>query len=110
MSCLAHRHSAPAVSVARGRLAGMCGRHASVASRADLLKRFVVDESNADELRGQDFNVTPTKDNPVVIARIPDDACEAADPVRELRAFRWGFLPNLSTDSCVGADRRRACG
>jgi hypothetical protein len=29
-----------------------------VASRAELLERFVVDESNADELRGQDFNVT----------------------------------------------------
>ena len=47
----------------------MCGRYASVASRADLLERFVVDESNADELRGQDFNVTPTKDNPVELGR-----------------------------------------
>ena len=63
----------------------MCGRYASVASGADLLERFVVDESNADELGGQDFNVTPAKDNPVVIARVPDDAGAAADPVRELR-------------------------
>jgi putative SOS response-associated peptidase YedK len=73
----------------------MCGRYASVASRAELLERFVVDEKNADELRGQDFNVTPTKDNPVVIARLGEDASDDADPVRELRAFRWGFLPNL---------------
>jgi putative SOS response-associated peptidase YedK len=72
----------------------MCGRYASVASRAELLERFVVDEQNADELRGQDFNVTPTKDNPVVIARVPEDAGEDTDPVRELRAFRWGLLPN----------------
>ena len=69
-----------------------CGRRDDGgASRADLLERFVVDEGNAGELRGQDFNVTPTKDNPVVIACIPDDAGAAADPVRELRAFRWGL-------------------
>jgi putative SOS response-associated peptidase YedK len=73
------------------------------ASRADLLERFVVDDGNADELRGQDFNVTPTKDNPVVIARIPDDAGEAADPVRELRAFRWGLLPVFAKDVKDGA-------
>ena len=80
--------------------------------RSELLEQFVVHEKNADELRGQDFNVTPTKDNPVVIARVPEvDAGEDADPVRELRAFRCGLLPNLSTDSrCVSADRRRACG
>jgi hypothetical protein len=48
------------LSVARGRLTGMCGRYASVASRSDLLDRFAVDEKDADELRGQDFNVTPT--------------------------------------------------
>lgn len=69
-----------------------------MASRAELLERFAVDETTADELRGQDFNVTPTKDNPVVIARVPDDAEDAgedAEPARELRAFRWGLLPNL---------------
>lgn len=48
-----------------------------MASRAELLERFAVDETTADELRGQDFNVTPTKDNPVVIARVPDDAEDA---------------------------------
>ncbi|MEU4196797.1 SOS response-associated peptidase [Kribbella sp. NPDC026611] len=81
----------------------MCGRYASVASRADLLERFVVDESNADELRGQDFNVTLTKDNPVVIARAPQDAGEDAEPARELRAFRWGLLPFWAKDIKVGA-------
>ncbi|TCM35135.1 hypothetical protein EV648_12528 [Kribbella sp. VKM Ac-2568] len=39
----------------------MCGRYASVASRVDLLERFVVDESKAGELRGRDFNVTPPR-------------------------------------------------
>jgi putative SOS response-associated peptidase YedK len=74
----------------------MCGRYASTASRADLLERFVVDAQNADELRGPDFNVAPTKRAPVVIARLPKDAGEDAEPVRQLRSFRWGLLPNLS--------------
>ncbi|MFG1626250.1 SOS response-associated peptidase [Kribbella sp. NPDC049227] len=81
----------------------MCGRYASVASRAELLERFVVDENNADDLRGQDFNVTPTKDNPVVIARVPQDADEDAEPARELRAFRWRLLPFWAKDIQSGA-------
>ncbi|MER7244655.1 SOS response-associated peptidase family protein [Kribbella sp. NPDC000426] len=81
----------------------MCGRYASVAGRADLLERFAVDEGNADELRGQDFNVTSTKGNPVVIARVPQDAGEDAEPARELRAFRWGLLPFWAKDLKVGA-------
>jgi putative SOS response-associated peptidase YedK len=72
----------------------MCGRYASTASRANLLEQFVVDDKNADELRGPDFNATPTKDNPVVIARVTADAGDDVDPVRELRAFRWGLLPD----------------
>lgn len=91
------------MSVRRGRLAGMCGRYASVASRSQLLEQFVVDEKNSDELRGQDFDVTPTKDNPVVIARVPDEADGDAAPVRELRAFRWGLLPFWAKDIKVGA-------
>jgi putative SOS response-associated peptidase YedK len=64
-----------------------------MASRADLLERFAVDDSNGDELRGQDFNVAPTKNNPVVLARVRQDAGDVAEPTRELRAFRWGLLP-----------------
>ncbi|MEV4263533.1 SOS response-associated peptidase family protein [Kribbella sp. NPDC049584] len=81
----------------------MCGRYASVASRAELLERFVVGETNADELRGQDFNVTPTKDNPVVIARVPPDAGDDDDPARKLRVLRWGLLPFWAKDLKVGA-------
>jgi hypothetical protein len=39
----------------------------------------------------------------VVIARVPDDGGEDADPVRELRAFRWGLLPFWAKDIKVGA-------
>jgi hypothetical protein len=78
----------------------MCGRYASTASRADLLEQFVVEEKNADELRGPDFNVAPTKQAPVVIARAGN---EDGDPVRELRSFRWGLLPFWAKDIKVGA-------
>ncbi|MEU4607450.1 SOS response-associated peptidase family protein [Kribbella sp. NPDC023972] len=73
----------------------MCGRYASTSNRANLLEQFVVDDKNADELKGPDYNVAPTKKAPVVIARAASDAADE-DPVRELRLFRWGFLPNLS--------------
>jgi hypothetical protein len=40
----------------------------------------------------------------VVIAHIPDAASsQVADPVRELRAFRWGLLPFWAKDIKVGA-------
>ncbi|ONI79063.1 DUF159 family protein [Kribbella sp. ALI-6-A] len=81
----------------------MCGRYASTASRANLLERFVVDEQHADELRGPDFNVTPTKSNPVVIARVPKDAGDDVEPVRELRSFRWGLVPFWAPDLKMGS-------
>jgi putative SOS response-associated peptidase YedK len=67
------------------------------------LEQFVVDERNADELRGADYNVAPTKNNPVVIARVPTNAGEDADPVRELRSFRWGLVPFWAKDLKIGS-------
>jgi putative SOS response-associated peptidase YedK len=40
----------------------MCGRDASASSRANLLEQFHVDDGNAAELKGPDYNVAPTKD------------------------------------------------
>jgi putative SOS response-associated peptidase YedK len=74
----------------------MCGRYASTASRANLLEQFLVDEKNAEELKGPDYNVAPTKHAPVVIARPDRDASDDGERVRQLRSFRWGLLPNLS--------------
>jgi len=68
------------------------GRSAS--SRANLLEQFYVDDDNAAELKGPDYNVAPTKVAPVVIARAPLDGPKDADPVRQLRLFKWGLLPN----------------
>jgi hypothetical protein len=39
---------------------------------------------------------TPTKNNPVVIARLPKDVGDDTDTVRELRAFHGGLLLNLN--------------
>lgn len=63
---------------------GTCGRCASTASRANLLEQFHVDEDNA----------APAMVAPVVIARAPLDGPKDADPVRQLRLFKWGLLPN----------------
>jgi putative SOS response-associated peptidase YedK len=76
-----------------GWLACVDGTHQPPA-RANLLEQFVVDEQNADELRGPDYNVAPTKHAPVVIARASKDAPDDEDPVRQLRSFRWGLLPD----------------
>jgi len=51
----------------------MCGRYASTTSRANLLEQFQVDDDNAAELKGPDYNFAPTKVAPVVIARAPVD-------------------------------------
>lgn len=81
----------------------MCGRYASTASRANLLEQFVVDEKNADELRGPDFNVAPTKQAPVVIARAERDSADEVEPVRQLRTFRWGLVPFFAKDLKIGS-------
>jgi putative SOS response-associated peptidase YedK len=72
----------------------MCGRYASTSNRARLLEQFDVDEDNAAELKGPDYNVAPTKVAPVVIARAPSDGPKDADPVRQLRLFKWALLPD----------------
>jgi putative SOS response-associated peptidase YedK len=61
----------------------MCGRYASTCSRANLLEQFQVDEDNAAELKGPDYNVAPTEVAPVVIAQAPSDGPRDADPVRQ---------------------------
>lgn len=93
----------PVCRARRGSLDSMCGRYASAASRANLLEQFLVDEQNADELRGPDYNVAPTKQAPVVIARAPKDAPDDEDPVRQLRSFRWGLVPFWAKDLKIGS-------
>jgi hypothetical protein len=72
----------------------MCGRYASTSRRANLLEQFHVDDDNAAELKGPDYNVAPTKGAPVVIARAPLDGPKDAGPVRHLRLLKRGLLPD----------------
>lgn len=62
----------------------------------DLLEQFQVDDDKADELKGPDYNVAPTKLAPVVISQPPADGPRDADAVRQLRLFKWGFYRTSS--------------
>lgn len=86
----------------------MCGRYANARSRSDLMDTFQVDEEHADEEKKPDFNVTPTKTPPTVLARIPKDASENALPERELRNLRWGLIPTWSKTPSKGIINARA--
>jgi putative SOS response-associated peptidase YedK len=83
----------------------MCGRYASMASRRDLLDEFSIEDSWADEIRGPDYNVAPTKTAPAVVARPPRDGDDGAEPVRQLRNLRWGLVPFWAKDPKVGGAR-----
>jgi len=68
----------------------MCGRYASTRSREDLLHEFEIAPSNADERAVEpDYNVAPTKEPPVVLARPPRDDKDA-EPVRQLHHLTRG--------------------
>ena len=54
----------------------------------ELAEGLGVDPSNTDEALAPDFNVAPTKAAPVVVARLPRDAEQAAEPVRQVRTLR----------------------
>ena len=82
----------------------MCGRYASTASPVNLLEQFLVDEQNAEVLKGPDFNVAPTKHAPVVIARPERDASDGDEPVRQLRSFRRGVLPDQLLPPALGVN------
>jgi hypothetical protein len=67
-----------------------CGRYAATSNRPSPLEQFVVDDKDADELKGPDYNIAPTKKAPVVIVRPASDAAEE-NPMRELRCSGGGF-------------------
>ena len=59
----------------------MCGRYASSRSADDLAAEFEVDQIDVQEQLSPDYNVAPTKKSPVVLARLPKDAPDDAEPV-----------------------------
>jgi len=80
----------------------MCGRYAMRQSVGELADRFGVDPSNTDEALAPDFNVAPMKAAPVVVARLPRDAEQAGEPVRQVRNMRWGLVPSWAKEAKLG--------
>ncbi len=77
----------------------MCGRYVSVASTADLVAEFTVDEVVGDDLPPS-YNVAPTNPVRAVMRRRSHDRAAEPDadaaPVTQLRTVRWGLVPNWS--------------
>ena len=72
----------------------MCGRYVSARDRNQLMKMFKIEELEADEELRPDYNVAPTRKSAVVISAPPPEAPKDAEPVRQLRNFRWGLIPS----------------
>jgi putative SOS response-associated peptidase YedK len=80
----------------------MCGRYASSRSADDLAAEFEVDQIDVQEQLSPDYNVAPTKKAPVILSRLPKDAPDDAEPVRQLRTLTWGLVPSWSKEPKLG--------
>jgi putative SOS response-associated peptidase YedK len=93
----------------------MCGRYAATANPDELVLEFEVEDDRTGEPTRSvlaspqepppgrpDFNVAPTKQAPVVLARPPREDRDAP-PVRQLRLLTWGLVPSWSKDPRGGA-------
>lgn len=79
----------------------MCGRYASSRRPQDLIEEFEVIDDKVQEPLAPDFNVAPTKPVYAVVERPPSED-RSADPVRQLRTFRWGLIPSWAKDPAIG--------
>ncbi|MDQ6739984.1 MAG: SOS response-associated peptidase [Actinomycetota bacterium] len=68
-------------------------------STGDLVASFDVAESSVGNIRPS-YNIAPTDEVPLVIARKPSGANELS---RKLTTARWGLVPSWSKDSKSGA-------
>ncbi len=92
----------------------MCGRYAATFSPDDLVQQLEIElDRTADATRSllvnpqdppagaPDWNMAPTKQAPVVLAR-PDRTSDDEHPVRQLRLLTWGLVPSWAKDTKVG--------
>jgi putative SOS response-associated peptidase YedK len=79
----------------------MCGRYAASRRPEDLVGIFDVQKWDPEEELAADWNVAPTKNVYAVLDR-KDKEQDSEDPVRQLRALRWGLVPGWAKSPDVG--------
>jgi putative SOS response-associated peptidase YedK len=105
----------------------MCGRYAATANPNELIEEFEVEQDRTAEPArsilkspqtpppgAPDFNLAPSKQAPVVLARVPRESRESSEertdahvdgglaPVRQLRMLTWGLVPSWAKDLKIG--------
>lgn len=102
----------------------MCGRYAATADPDELIEAFEIElDASGEPSRSvlvnpqdppagaPDYNMAPSKQAPVVLARAPrsadqtsaDQTGEApAAPVRQLRLLSWGLVPSWAKEPRIG--------
>lgn len=83
----------------------MCGRYASSRSPEDIVEEFEVLDPRLERAIPPSWNVAPTDEVYAVLERQPRDETgeRTGDPVRQLRALRWGLVPSWAKDEKIGS-------
>lgn len=81
----------------------MCGRYASTRNPDDLTEEFDILESRLERAIEPSWNVAPTDEVYAVLERPRDRAHGEDEPVRQLRALRWGLIPGWAKDERIGS-------
>ncbi|WP_229051528.1 SOS response-associated peptidase [Aeromicrobium sp. Leaf350] len=77
----------------------MCGRYATTRTAQRLTDDFGTTLAVAEDAISADFNMAPTKQAPLVIARAADDSSAVT---RELLTAKWGLVPSWAKDPSIG--------
>jgi putative SOS response-associated peptidase YedK len=81
----------------------MCGRYAASRSPEDLATLFGVERWDTAQRLPADWNVAPTKEIYVVLDRPLKEPGAGPEPVRQLRALRWGLVPSWAQSPASAA-------
>lgn len=83
----------------------MCGRYASSRSPEDIVEEFEVLDPRLERPLEPSWNVAPTDEVYAVLERSPRNEAgeQEGDPVRQLRALRWGLVPSWAKDAGIGS-------